>query len=380
MQQKMFRLIMCGILLGIAACAPQPSPTLAPTITVQESTSTPTIPKPTAISPDLISSIDTLLTNLVDNNLLTGSVLIGQQGTILFSKGYGLADRENDTANTVTTRFRLGSITKQFTAMAILMLEAQGKLKVSDPICNYLADCPSTWNAITIHHLLTHTSGITEYLSLAEVTTTIATPSAPDQIIARFSNLPLDFQPGERWSYSNSGYVVLGYIIEQVSGRTYEDFLQQSIFIPLNLQNTGYDHNSNGLAVGYKDRYSHPATFIDMSIPFSAGALYSSVEDLYTWEKALSTEQLVPKNYLDKMFTHQVDIPDSNGWGYGYGWIIATEFDRPVFYHGGLVHGFSTIVTRYVDDDIVIIVLSNQESQDVGLIEETIAKKLFGVQ
>jgi CubicO group peptidase (beta-lactamase class C family) len=338
-------------------------------------------PASTAIPPEVITDIDTVLKNLADQELLNASVLIGQKGTVLLSKGYGLADREHKTPNTTSTRFRLGSITKQFTAMAILILQAQGKLNVKDFICNYLADCPSTWKAITIHHLLTHTSGIPNYTELPYYLSTRATPSAPEQSIARFKDLPLDFQPGDKWSYSNSGYVVLGYIIEQVSGQTYEDFLQQFIFTPLNLQDTGYDHNANDLAVGYRNRYSTlPADYIDMSIHHAAGALYSTVGDLYTWENALSTEQLIPRAYLDEMFAPQAAIPDSGGWAYGYGWLIGTDLGRPVVLHGGEIEGFTTIVTRYVDDQIVIIVLGNQEDKDVGLIATIIAKKLFGVQ
>jgi len=144
----------------------------------------------------------------------------------------------------------------------------------------------------------------------------------------------LDFQPGEKWSYSNSGYILLGYIIEKVSGQSYEDFLQQYIFTPLSLHDTGYDHNSNNLAVGYTDQYSDlPADYIDMSIPYAAGALYSTVQDLYRWELALSTEQLVPRAYLDEMFTPQAsmpDLPDFVGWSYGYGWEIGVERGRPV--------------------------------------------------
>ncbi|MBE5229300.1 MAG: beta-lactamase family protein [Microcystis aeruginosa PMC 728.11] len=393
MQQNTVRLTLGGILLVMAACAPQspPTPTLPPpTSTVLSptaiplpptATSFPTTPVPTAISPDVITSIDTMLKNLADKGLLNASVLIGQRGKVLLSKGYGLADREKKTPNTAQTRFRLGSITKQFTAMAILMLEMQGKLKVQDPICKYIADCPSTWQAITIHHLLTHTSGIPDFTALRDYQSSRATPSSPEQTIARFKDLPLDFQPGGKWSYSNSGYIVLGFIIEKVSSQTYEDFLQQAIFTPLNLRDTGYDHNANGLAVGYKDQYSTlPADYIDMSIPYAAGALYSTIGDLYAWENALSTEQLTSQAYLDEMFAPQAPMPDSGGWAYGYGWAIGTDLNRAVVSHGGNIEGFASIVMRYLDEQVVIIVLSNQENKDVGLIENIIAKKLFGIQ
>lgn len=192
--------------------------------------------------------------------------------------------------------------------------------------------------------------------------------------------MPLQSQPGEKWIYSSSGYILLGYIIEQVSGQTYEAFLQRSIFTPLNLQNTGYNDNETGLAIGYWDRYSDlPADYIDMSIPYSAYGLYSTVGDLYIWEKALSTDQLIPQRYLNDTFAPQFIIPDSDGWAAGYGWLIGTELDRPIASHSGAIYGFSAIVTRYLDDQTVIIVLSNLQDKDVWLIENIIAKKLFGV-
>lgn len=381
MQHNAYRLAVCGILLFMAACAPQPSLTSATTNTplIPTATSIPPTLTPTAIPPELISEIDTTLADLSQVDIFTGSVLIGRQGTVLLSQGYGLADRMQVIPNTPQTRFRLGSVTKQFTAMAILILESQGKLSVQDPICNYFTECPAAWKTITIHHLLTHTSGIPNFTSLEGYLGTRATPSAPEQTIARFKDLPLDFQPGEIWNYSNSGYVALGYIIEQVSSQSYEDFLQQSIFTPLNLHDTGYDHNSDTLAIGYQDMYSVlPADYIDMSIPYAAGGLYSTVEDLYRWEQSLSTEQLVPRIFLDKMFAPYATMPDSGGWAYGYGWLIGTERGRPVTKHGGGIDGFTTLVTRYPNEQIVIIVLSNQQNFDPGLIHDILSKKIFG--
>ena len=263
--------------------------------------------------------------------------------------------------------------------MAILILEKQGKLNVKDPICKYVPDCPSTWESINVKHLLTHTSGIPDFTSFGDYLVTRNVPTTPVQTIARFKDKPLDFQPGEKFSYSNSGYVVLGYNIEQISGQTYEDFLQQSIFTPLNLRDTGYDHNSNSLAVGYPNRYStQPADFIDMSIPYSAGGLYSTVDDLYLWEQALSTDQLVPKAYLDEMFATQVVIPDS-GSAYGYGWIVRKDpSGRSIDEHDGGIEGFATVIARYPDDKITIIALSNQQDMDIGLILRLLSNKIFG--
>ena len=319
-----------------------------------------------------------MLGNLAKLSLFTGSVLIAKQGKVLLSHGYGLADRKQNTPNTPQTRFRLGSLTKQFTAMAILILEKQGKLNVKDPICKYVPDCPSTWGIITIKHLLTHTSGIPDFLSFADYPDTRAVSSTPMQTIARFKDKPLNFQPGEKFSYSNSGYIVLGYIIEQASDQTYEDFLKKSILSPLNLRDTGYDHNSNSLAVGYPDRYStQPADFIDMSIPYAAGSLYSTVEDLYRWEQSLSTDLLIPIAYLDEMFAPQVNIPDS-GFAYGSGWITGQDpSSRSINQHAGGIEGFAKIIARYPDDQVTIIILSNQQYMNVGHILQTLTNKIF---
>lgn len=391
MLPKITRLISCSLLLLIAACAPALSPTLIPTAlpptgTIPPPTATlppptPTIspPTPTAIPPEVIANLDAYFDKMGQQNLFSGAVLVARGDEVLLSEGYGLADRKQEIPNTPQTRFRIGSLTKQFTAMAILILESQGKLTVDDPICSYLADCPKAWASITIHHLLTHTSGIPNFTELLDYRSLRATPSTPLQTIARFRDLRLDFPPGMYWRYSDSGYVMLGYIIEQVSGQSYADFLQTFIFTPLQLRNTGYDHAASGIAVGYAEQYaSLPAEFIDMSIPYAAGALYSTVEDLYRWEQALSTDELVPQIYLDKMFASQVVIPGSDGWAYGYGWAIGTEFGREVDMHTGGIEGFVSLIACYPVDAIVVVVLSNQESQDVDLIQTILFKKIFG--
>ncbi|MFB8792245.1 MAG: serine hydrolase domain-containing protein [Potamolinea sp.] len=319
----------------------------------------------------IIFKADIYLSKLTKARLFSGSVLIARNGKVLVRKGYGEADREKHLVNTAQTKFRLGSTTKQFTAMAILILEARGKLNVQDRICTYLADCPTTWQQITIHHLLTHTSGIPDFTSFPDFKITMRSPSSPTETIARFKDKPLAFQPGEKFSYSNSGYVVLGAIIEQASGKRYEAFLQENIFVPLQMVDSGYDHNNGDLAVGYRNQ-TNLADFIDMSIPYAAGGLYSTVEDLYRWDQALYTDKLIPKNLRDKMFT------PFGGFGYGYGWGIGKEGDRPVVSHIGGIQGFSSSIARYPNDKVVIIVLGNREDGNSGDIGVQLAKIVFG--
>jgi len=323
------------------------------------------------------AEINIFLDNLTEQRLFAGSVLIARHGNILLSKGYGLADREQNIPNTVQTRYRIYSLTKQFTAMAILILESQGKLDVKDPICKYLVDCPTTWETITIHHLLTHTSGIPDNLNFQR---SQDTSSVFLQIIARFKDVPLNFNPGEKWEYSNWGYTMLGYIIEQASGQSYEDFLGQSIFTPLKMHNTGYCHDSNGLAAGYVNQYaSNPVNFVDdQSVVDAAGGLYSTVEDLYRWEQVLSTKKLVPRAYMDEMFTPYMLNVGGTEYGYGYGWAIGTRNGRPIHWHGGESDGFRSIIARYPDDQITIIVLSNQQDTDVETMLDFMSPKLFG--
>jgi CubicO group peptidase (beta-lactamase class C family) len=213
------------------------------------------------------------------------SVLVARGGDILINKGYGFANLEWNIANSPQAKFRLGSVTKQFTAAGILLLEERGKLKIDDPIKKYVTDAPAAWDKITIFHLLTHTSGIPNFTSFPDYASLEASPTTAEKLVSRFRDKPLDFQPGEQWSYSNSGYVLLGYLIEKISGQDYATFVQQNIFTPLDMKDSGYDSNSaiiprraSGYATGHDGLVN--AGFVHMSVPFAAGGLYSTTEDL----------------------------------------------------------------------------------------------------
>jgi CubicO group peptidase (beta-lactamase class C family) len=306
---------------------------------------------------ELSAKVDTYMDGLVKANQFSGSILIARDGHMLLSKGYGMADLEDEVPNTPQTRFRLGSITKQFTAVAILMLEERGKLNVQDSICKYVADCPQAWQAVTIRHLLSHTGGVPNFTSFPDYSKTMTQSTTIDALIARFKDRPLDFQPGERWSYSNSGYVLLGYVIEKVSGKSYEAFMQENIFDPLKMTGSGYDspariikHRASGYQPSGNAMINAP--YLDMTIPHAAGALYSTVEDLYLWDQALYTEKLISKRSFDAMFT-----PVKNG--YGYGWGINKQFGLTRIEHGGGINGFATFIARYPEAKAVVIVLSN---------------------
>jgi CubicO group peptidase (beta-lactamase class C family) len=235
---------------------------------------------------------------------------VSRDGQVLFEKGYGYANAEWKIPNDTQTKFRLGSITKQFTATLILQLQEQGKLKVTDGICKYLDPCPPTWSLITVHHLLSHTSGVHSYTEDPTLRAALLQPEKLDGIVARFRNKPLDFPAGSDYHYSNSGYFLLGLIIEKITGKAYEKVLAEQILEPLGMQESGYDHTAPVLlnrASGYRFAANsvdlENADYTDMSWPYAAGALYSTVRDLEKWNEALYTDKVLPQAALAKMWT-----------------------------------------------------------------------------
>lgn len=325
---------------------------------------------------DLAAKIDEYVSAQAKNRQFSGAILVSSEGKVLLKKGYGLANIEHNVPNSPQTRFRLGSITKQFTAAAILLLQEQGKLDVKDPVCKYLPQCPDAWKEITLHNLLTHTSGIPNFTNFPEYRKTMTLPSPAEETIGRFRDKPLDFKPGEKFSYSNSGYIVLGYIIGKVSGKSYAAFLQEKIFDPLKMTSTGYDETAKIIsqrAAGYERRGDAitNTSYLDMTVPFSAGGLYSTVEDLFTWDQALYSYKLLSKKSLDAMFTPFLG-------DYAYGWNIGKQFNHNTVGHGGGINGFSTSITRFTDDEVCIIILSNMVPAPVSTISRDLAAIVFG--
>jgi CubicO group peptidase (beta-lactamase class C family) len=279
------------------------------------------------------SRIDQIVQSYVTAKTFSGTVLVARGGEVLFSKGYGMANLEWDIPNSPSTKFRLGSVTKQFTAASILLLEERGKLKVGDPVKKYMPDAPAAWDKITIFNLLTHTSGIPNFTSFPDYPKTEPFETTPEKLVARFRDKPLAFEPGAKWSYSNSGYVLLGYLIEKTSGQSYATFVQENIFAPLGMKDTGYDSNSKIIphrAAGYTPSKDGPvnAGFIHMSIPFSAGSLYSTTEDLLRWELGLFGGKVLSRASLDKMTTPFKD-------DYAFGLSVHTTDGHKVIGHGG---------------------------------------------
>jgi len=305
-----------------------------------------------------------------------GTVLVAQDGKIVLDKGYGFANLEWDIPNTPTTKFRLGSITKQFTSASILLLEERGKLKIEDPVKKYMPDAPAGWDKITIFHVLTHTSGIPSLTSFPDFKTRQAQAMTPEKLVEWFRDKPLEFEPGTKWNYSNSGYILLGYLIEKISGQSYAEFVQQNIFTPLGMKDSGYDSNSAIIAhraAGYTPGKSGPvnAGFVHMSIPFSAGALYSTTEDLLRWEQGLFGGKVLKAESLAKMTT-----PFKQDYAFGLG--VSTSNGHKMIAHDGGIEGFNTSLAYFPDDKLVVAVLANLNGPFAGQIAGNLEKVAYG--
>lgn len=295
------------------------------------------------------------------------AVLIAQNGTILHEKGFGLASLEHHVPITPETKFRIGSITKQFTAAAILKLQEAGWLSLHDPLSKFIPDFPRG-DEVTIHHLLTHTSGIHSYTERPDFLQTVTTETKPAELIATIKSDKYDFNPGEQWRYNNSGYFLLGHIIEKVSGQSYEAYLKKTFFEPLGMNDTGVHHWSDILdheATGYS--YSNgkfqKAKNWDMSRAGGAGALYSTVADLYRWNEAVFNGKVLSEASLAAAFT-PVTLNDGKkatavGGGYGYGWAISEFRGLKEIAHGGGLHGFVTYLARLPEQNLTVVVLTN---------------------
>src|SRR5579859_1884884 len=323
---------------------------------------------------DRVARMEQLIKAYVPSRFM-GTVLVAQDGKVLLDKGYGFANLEWEIPNTPTTKFRLGSITKQFTAASILLLEERGKLKVEDPVKKYMPNAPAAWDKITIFHVLTHTSGIPSFTGFPDYESREARAMTPEKLVEWFRDKPLEFEPGTKWNYSNSGYVLLGYLIEKISGESYSNFVQQNIFTPLGMKDSGYDSNSVIIAhraAGYTPGKSGPvnAGFVHMSIPFSAGALYSTTEDLLRWEQGLFGGKVLKPESLAKMTT-----PFKQDYAFGLG--VSTQNGHKMIAHDGGIQGFSTALAYYPDDKLVVAVLANLNGP-AGQIAGNLAKVAHG--
>ncbi len=319
------------------------------------------------------------LNKLTESGQFMGTVLIADGEKILVNDGFGFADMTTGRANTPQTQLRIGSLTKQFTAAAILRLQELGRLDVNEPVIKYLPDY-SQGEQITIHHLLTHTAGIPNYTERPDLSQVVQTPIPLAVLLDDISSQPLDFVPGQQFSYSDSGYIVLTKIIEQVSGQSYAEFLQARFFDPLGMARSGYDFLDPGLeepAVGYHLRSgdSQQAVDTDSSWPSGAGALYSTAEDMYVWDRALNSNLILNEASRKAMFNPWTAT--GQDFAYGYGWEIGNMAGRSSQTHAGTIFGFGSFIARFPQDDATIIVLSNGLQMSPRRIAGELAQILF---
>jgi CubicO group peptidase (beta-lactamase class C family) len=329
---------------------------------------------------------DALFSPLIKANDPGLAVLVAQDGKILFEKGYGLADREHQVAVTPETKFRIGSITKQFTAAAILKLQEEGKLSVNDKLPKYIWDYPRG-DEVTLHHLLTHTSGIHSYTSKPGFMEQVTNATTTEQLIKSFQNDPYDFDPGAKWSYDNSGYILLGDIVEQVSRKSYAAFLRENFFQPLGMTNTGVYSSDLALtheALGYsfQDGKFGRAVNWNMSWAGGAGALYSTVEDLYRWNEGVFNGKVLNAASLKAAFTPvktKENKDDDSGDGYGYGWIVGKRRGLQEIWHNGGLNGFSSSLLRLPKENFTVAILANSEPEAPKVAPGELARKLVDI-
>ena len=314
--------------------------------------------------------IDQLISKYAEYGKFNGSVLVSDQGKIIYKKGFGMANMERDIPNAPDTKHRLGSITKQFTAMLILQLAEAGKIDLQTPVTKYLPEYPKeSGDKITIHHLLTHTSGIPNYTSFPKFFEDESrTPYTPDEFLKVFEDKDLDFEPGKQFSYSNSGYFLLGVLAEKLTGKSYEDLLHEKVFKPLSMNATGYDNHADILknrATGYEKQAGNyvNSRYLDMSIPYAAGSLYSTAEDLYLWDQALYTNTILSQKYMELYFKPYISAWGDNhyayGWGVGYENLGKSTDSIYTISHGGGINGFNTNIARTPSDKSLVVLLNN---------------------
>ncbi len=330
---------------------------------------------------DLAPQIDAFLTAAHKAGRFDGTVVVADGGEVIYERGFGEADRSWGIPNAPNTRFRIASLTKQFTAALVLQLVEAGEIALDAPVTHYLPDYPAAQgDRVTVHHLLSHTSGIPEHLGLPGFDDMKRRPFAPDSFLAVFSGLPLDFEPGSQFRYSNSNYYLLGVIIEHVTGQPFAAALRERLLAPLGLEDTGYDDGAtviDRLARGYTRvgaGYEHAAYF-DPSVPYAAGMMYSTARDLVTWTQAL--HRGVPFERAETL--ERMTTPVLSDYAYGLGISMLPLGPSPVraIGHSGGIFGFSTFLLHFPDEDRTVAVLANTE-ESTQPIAFDLARILYG--
>jgi CubicO group peptidase (beta-lactamase class C family) len=332
--------------------------------------------------PGLEEEMDSYLQAHVATGRFMGTVLVARGDEVLFERAYGMADLELGAPNTPRTRYKVGSLTKQFTAALILKVQEEGRLSVEDTLATYLPDFPRG-EEITVHQLLNHTAGVFNYTNSPDLPQLARQELTLDELIATFADRPLDFEPGTNFNYSNSGYILLTKIIEVASGMSYGDYLR-TLLEPLDVASlepyslreiTPERASGYALAEGGLEN----ALFIDPSIPAGAGNMIATAHDLYRWNRALMTGELLSEASREAMFSGGVAVDPMNpSLSYTYGWFAEERFGRPAIGHGGGIFGFSAMNSFYPEDDLIVIVLGNIEVAPSDRIAQDLAAIVLG--
>ena len=312
---------------------------------------------------ELASVFDKMLTEQFKPHEPGATAIVSRNGQIIYKKAFGMANLELDVPMQTGNIFRIGSITKQFTAIAILQLIEQEKLSLQDEITKFIPDYPVQGSKITIEHLLTHTSGIKSYTGMPDYGEKMNKDMSPVEMIDYFKNEPMEFAPGTAFRYNNSGYYLLGYIIEKITGKTYADYLTENIFKPLGMEQSMYANDriiikNRAGAYSMGDQGFENAFPISMTQPYAAGSILSTVEDLFKWNEAVHNYQLVKKETLEKAFT-RYKLLDGSVSDYGFGWFLGYVQESPAIEHGGGIPGFSTMAIYLPEEDVFVAVFVN---------------------
>jgi D-alanyl-D-alanine carboxypeptidase len=317
----------------------------------------------------VVEALTDYLDRAVDTERFRGAVEVRRGEEVLLRRGFDYADPRSGVKNGPNTRFRIASVTKQVTALAVLVLQERGKLRVTDSVCVHLPACPPHWAPVTIEHLLTHTSGLHDYVNVMRANlddfyrVAGGRQPTPEGIISTIAARPLDFPPGSRWAYSNSGYVLLGHLIERVSGESYTDFLRREILDPLGMSDTAYEPgitSGEEYAVGYED-WETPAMVFHAEIFFASGGLSSTVTDLSRWQRFLLTGSpaVVKRETLAELLRPRVESNPTEWYGYGIGSRGRTMSEPDSYFHSGGIPGFSSYLEIHPAEDVSVIVLAN---------------------
>ena len=291
------------------------------------------------------------------------TVLIAKGDEILYRKAFGMANMELGVEMKPEHVFRLGSITKQFTSVAILKLQEEGKLSVKDPLTKFLPDYPTQEKEILIEHLLTHTSGIKSMTDMPSFFDLVRQDMTPEEVVDFFKNERMEFDPGEGYTYNNSGYFLLGVIIEKITGKSYAEYIEQEIFQPLGMKDSHYDSYDKIIpkrADGYMENGEGlaNATYLSTTLPYAAGSLISNVDDMLTWNKAINDYKVISKESLKQAFTPYT-LKNGNQIGYAFGWDTGKLQNSPTVQHGGGIFGFRTQGIYFPEEEVYVIVMSN---------------------